>query len=222
MPLISVQEALARGYRPSADKAWTLDVTGPDIELSSPRFGNVRTVVVTDEAGEPLWERPQYNEGPHIVAVAWGRKEGTIYVGLVLETRPHAQHPAREGDQVFWGVPRGFRKPGESAADAIKREVGDEAGGRVIISTHDVGWINPNPTFVGTYSPLVFVEVDIDRIDAVRPERHEKIYRAKYIGLDELMHAINGTFQEGGYFEDGVSLAAIMRFVSWVWVNNMR
>lgn len=222
MPLISLAEAGTRGYDPPRTKMWTVDRNDQDVEISHPQFGRVRTVVVTDANGTPLWERPQYNEGPHIVAVAWGRKARAIHVGLVLETRPHAEHPERDGDQDFWGVPRGFLKPDESAEDAVRREVGDEAGGRIVLSTHDAGWINPNPTFVGTFSPLIFAEVDLERIEQVKPERHEKIIRAEYFALDDLLRAINGIDYAGGRFEDGVSLAALMRFFAWVTISDTR
>jgi len=47
-------------------------------------------------------------------------------------------------------------------------------------------WHNPNPTFVATWSDLVFVEVDFKAITALKHDRHEPIFSAEYISATEL------------------------------------
>lgn len=217
MPLISKTEASKFEFDPKPPNAWVLTQDGSDWKCESERFGSVKSVVVADDAGKPLFERPQYNEAPHIITVPWGRplwKEPKI--GLVLETRQHAEHPTHRGDQKFWGVPRGFLKPGESPEVAAKREAGEEAGVKVVRNAHFAGHLCPNPTFVGTFGPVVFLEVDLRQMGKISPGRHEKIYKAQFFTSSEVKRMINEGMHERGLLEDGVSLAALMKFFAWM------
>jgi 8-oxo-dGTP pyrophosphatase MutT (NUDIX family) len=216
MPLISKTDAQQREFDPKPPAAWVLSQDGADWKCESERFGSVKSVVVADDAGKPLFERPQYNEAPHIITVPWG---GRIWreakVGLVLETRQHAQHPTRKGDQKFWGVPRGFLKSGETPEAAARREAGEEAGVKVVRNAHFAGHLNPNPTFVGTFGPVIFLEVDLRQMGKISPGRNEKIYKSQFFPLSDVKRMVNEGSHEGGLLEDGVSLAALMKFFCW-------
>lgn len=205
--IIDGNEAHKRGF---AKANWKLEHNAHHWVCSSPKFGSVEYAVVADKNDNPVYDRPIYREAPHVITVPWGRGGGglgRILIGLILEERVH-------GGGKFWGVPRGFMNPGETPDQAARREAGEEAGASVVRSSILLGRLNPNPTFVGTDGPVVALEVDIERLGQIKPDRTEKIYKVQFFTLSEVyQHVLNGQF-EGGSFNDGVSLAAIMKFIS--------
>jgi hypothetical protein len=180
---------------------------GVDWECVSP-FGTVRNVVVVDDDFQPVFDRPEYREAPNVNVVVWGRDEdGMVKLAVLSQPRPHADNPFMEPGNpcdpvVFGQIVMGFNKRKvlganavdlfESAKDAATRESAEEAGVRVIrnIEVPHVPWHNPNPTFVATWSDLLFVEVDLEALEAVRSTRSEPIYRAEFISVSELMRRI--------------------------------
>lgn len=215
MPVISGSDARLLGFEGGT---WKLDVSrnGADWTCKSPKFGRVEYAVVSDKSGKPLFDRPRYFEAPHVITVVWGTtKDGDERIGLVLEARPHAGVDADGNDLKFWGVPRGFRNNGEDPLTAAKREAGEESSANVVLDAYDAGELNPNPTFVGSFGPVVFLRVDLDRLDAIRPDRNEKIYKVKFFAIHEIIKMIVAGEHEGGQLSDGVSLATLMKFIAY-------
>ncbi len=206
MKLISVAEAMQK--KPSFQLGWTHTTSGNDWMCKSDRYGTVASAVVADDVGNPLFDRPVYAEAAHIITVPWCEVDARILIGLILEDRPH-------GANLYWGVPRGFQKFGETPETAARREAGEEAGAAVVLGTRTLGRINPNPTFVSTTGPVIALKVDRDRLEDIRPGRNEKIYKVCFFSIEELFrHLANGEPYDGGVFEDGVSLAALFMFAA--------
>ncbi len=175
-----------------------------DWKASSP-FGSVESAVVVDDAGEPLFDRPIYREAPNVNCVVWGRdKDGVAKFAVIRQPRPHADDPENPDSKravVFGQIVMGFLEKlvgkdminrYESVANGAAREAGEEAGAMVIknIERPAYPWHNPNPTFVATWSELVFVEVDLEAIEAIKPDRHEPIFSAEYVTAAELRQRI--------------------------------
>lgn len=199
MQIIDGNEAHDRGF---ANGTWELTIVDKQWECKSPKYGSVKYAVVADGDGKPLYDRPIYHEAPHVITVPWGRDEGgEIQIGLILEERPHGGGP-------FWGVPRGFRRPAETPEAAARREAGEEAGADVIIKSILGGYINPNPTFVGTNGPVVFLETNLARLGQIKSGRNEKIYKAEFLYPKTVL----AMMRKGDAMQDGVSLAALMLF----------
>jgi|TARA_B100002003_G_scaffold22790_1_gene18800 ADP-ribose pyrophosphatase YjhB (NUDIX family) len=81
---------------------------------------------------------------------------------------------------------------GEDGATAALREAREETGATTIINITQpkYPWHNPNPTFVGTWSELYFVEVDLERIEKLKTAREEPIYGAEYVPIPELIRRV--------------------------------
>jgi 8-oxo-dGTP pyrophosphatase MutT (NUDIX family) len=204
--IINGNQAAERGFESGT---WKLSVDRLHWKCESVRFGSVEYAVVADQDGKPLYDRPIYREAPHVITVPWyslGREMGPA-IGLILEERAH-------GGTAYWGVPRGFLKTGETPEAAALREAGEEAGVAVVKLAQLVGYINPNPTFISSKGPVVALEVDHVKLQEIRPKRNEKIYKVTFFPIVELLEKIQSGNFEGGCFEDGVSLAAIMLFLS--------
>lgn len=203
--LIDGNEAAKHGFEGGT---WKLVIDGKHWKCVSQRFGSVEYSVVTDANGKPAWDRPVYREAPHIITVPWYKPMlGQLEIGLIMEERVH-------GGGAFWGVPRGFLNPGEKPEDAARREAGEEAGARVVKSSHYLGPLNPNPTFVETTGPVVALEVDKNRLAKIAPDHKEKIYKVHFFSRQELYRGIADGLYQGGKFSDGVSLAAVMMFLA--------
>jgi ADP-ribose pyrophosphatase YjhB (NUDIX family) len=201
------------GDMPEHRAGWKLVVNGkpmPDNtewEVQS-SFGAVKTAVVLDNAGTPVFDRPMYEEAPNVNMVAYGRTEdGEVKVAVIRQPRPHADDPENRGVDghapvVFGQVPMGFIEKllGESLEQAAERETSEETGARTVISVTrpKCPYHNPNPTFVRTWSDLVFVEVDLKRIESLRSTRNEPIYSAEYIPVPELLKRIRDGRDEQG------------------------
>lgn len=242
--LISPSEALRRDpsffeKRPR-DVNWTLrvkhsngkieEIVDADWEAVS-RFGAVRSAVVTKPDGTPDFDRPRYDEAPSVNIVAWGKdsKTGEIRVAMISQARPHADNAfdkQSSEDVVFEQIPMGFlgRVIGEDqlqkfeeSAKATERELLEETGKKVAIkdiSYPEYPYNYPSPTFSGTSAHLVFVEVDLEKIQEMEIDRSEQIFKAEYIPLNQLMKDIKDGKTERGYARMCMSNSAILIFLS--------
>ncbi len=206
---------------------WRLEVNGEVMpprtiwRVSSP-FGEVEPVVVCHTDGTPNFDRPSYAEAPHVNVVPWGvDNAGVVKIGVIRQPRPHADDPVPgngNGNEVVVGqTPMGFleRFTGESLEVAAVRETGEETGARTVLNIVQPNYPfhNPNPTFVRTWADLYFVQVDLDRIEVLRPDRHEPIYSAEYITATDLLKRIrDGTDEEGAVYRGCTSLSIWMIF----------
>ena len=204
---------------------------GVDWEAISP-FGAVRSAVVTDEAGKPIFDRPRYEEAPNVNVVAWGRDRKTrqIKVALISQPRPHADDPTNPKNTeqlVFAQIPMGFKdklfgkdqiEAFESSQEAAARETGEETGATVIrdIFQPEFPFHNPNPTFVGTWSDLVFVEVDLDKIEELKADRNELIFKAEYVPLKEVWKEIRVGKTDRGITRMCTSNSALIIYLSYL------
>ncbi|MBP6859313.1 MAG: NUDIX hydrolase [Candidatus Magasanikbacteria bacterium] len=213
-----------------ADVNWTLYVDRPDgardqfaginWEATS-RFGAVRNVVVCGVDGTPAFDRPEYREAPSVNVVAWGRtKDGAIKIGVMHEARPHADDPRnpRSREAVVVGqIPMGFKDKVvgkfESGPDAATREVREETGAAVVeVFQPNHPYHNACPTFVASWTDLLFVEVDLDRIENINPQHGELIYKAEYIEVSELLRRIRKGEHEGALYRAATTLSILMIF----------
>lgn len=219
--------------------SWTLSVEIPEGEKefvgvswkAESRFGKVESAVVTDENGNPLFDRPRYYEAPNVNVVAWGRdnRTGEIKIAVIVEERPHALHPEIPEKEValkFAQIPMGFIEKIvgkdnvgilEIGKHAAAREVAEETGASAVrgISRPACPYHNPSPSFVATWSELYFIEVDLDRIGALKLDRNEPIFKAEYLNVKELLARIReGQDAEGAIFRGATSLSALMIFFS--------
>lgn len=171
---------------------------GTDFAITSP-YGAVESAVVVDEHGRPVFDRPLYREAPNVNIVAWGRTQaGEARLAVIRQPRPHADDPEQPGNEhapvVFGQIPMGFLKSliGEDLEGAAIRETSEETGARAVknVTQPAYPWHNPNPTFVATWSDLYFVEVDLDQIEALKPNRREPIFSAEYVSVPELLRCV--------------------------------
>jgi 8-oxo-dGTP pyrophosphatase MutT (NUDIX family) len=200
-----------------------------DWECVSP-FGSVRSAVVVNADGSPSFDRPVYYEAPNVNIVAWGRdKSGVTKIAIIRQPRPHADDPRQPGVDghapvVFGQIPMGFKERVfgkdmteryEASVDAARRETTEETGASVILSilVPDVPWHNPNPTFVATWSDLLFVEVDLAMVEELKKDRNEPIFSAEFIPVRTLLLRIsNGVDGEGALYRSATSNSAWMIF----------
>ncbi|MBU2214277.1 hypothetical protein KJ996_06630, partial [Patescibacteria group bacterium] len=187
-------------------------------ECISP-FGSVRSVVVVDDDGQPVFDRPEYREAPNVNVVAYGiENDGTVKMAVITQPRPHADDPRLEPGEpcdpvVFGQIVMGFNTRKlfgddvvdqfETPEEAACRETGEESGAQVILGIErpSCPWHNPNPTFVATWSDLLFVQVDLKALDAIKSERGEPIYQAEFIDVPTLLKRIvAGIGPNGEYY----------------------
>ena len=240
--IIKLLEALKRKadffLKRPADVNWTLKVTTPDGKIHTfpygtdweavSRFGKVESVVVTDENGNPVFDRPRYHEAPNVNVIVWGQdQDGNIKVALLTEERPHAQHPTDPNfseSLKFQQIPMGFlnkllgkeeAEHFESAKSGAIRETREETGASAVISITQppFPFQNPNPTFVATWSELFIIQVDLNKIEQLKLERGEMIYKAEYVLYEELLRRIwEGQNEEGALFRGCTSLSLLAIF----------
>lgn len=182
---------------------WKLRVDGNvvsgDWEAVS-AFGSVETAVVCDASGVPVFDRPLYREAPNVNLVVYGKTStGEVRIAMIRQPRPHADDPKQPGvnghaPMTFGQVPMGFAEKilGESIEATAARETAEETGAHVVLSVTrpKYPWHNPNPTFVATWSDLLFVEVDLAQVERLRSTRNEPIYSAEFISPAELIRRV--------------------------------
>ena len=214
MGLIDGKKAVGKGFQKGT---WKLNVSsdGNHWECASPHFGKVEYAVVTDKDGNPVFDRPRYHEAPNVNCVVWGKGiDGKARFAVIRQPRPHAYDPENPGndnhpDVVFGQIVMGFLEKiigkdllpkYESIASGAAREAAEEAGVSVVLNLERPAypWQNPNPTFVATWSDLVFVEVDLGRIEALKADRNEPIFSAEYITAEELRQRVAAGKDEAG------------------------
>ncbi len=185
------------------EPGWTLFLNGlrviGDWEVQS-RHGSVETAVVLDANGVPVFDRPLYREAPNVNLVVYGKTpEGEVRIAIIRQPRPHADDPEQpevngHDPVVFGQVPMGFAKKilGESIEETATREASEESGAGIVknITRPRYPWHNPNPTFVATWSDILFVEVDLAKIEQIKSTRNEPIYSAEFISPDELIKRV--------------------------------
>lgn len=206
---------------------WTLLVDGRpvdgDWEVTSERFGSVESAVVVDENGAPVFDRPLYREAQNVNLVVFGRTaDENVRIAVIRQPRPHSDNPldreSNDHDPVVFGqVPMGFAEKiiGESLDDTAIRETGEETGATVVkrVMRPKMPFHNPNPTFVATWSDLLFVEVDIERIEALKSSRNEPIFSAEFISAEELISRIAaGTDETGAYYRMATANSTLLIF----------
>ncbi len=213
------------------------ELAGVDWEAISP-FGAVRSAVVTDETGKPVFDRPRYEEAPNVNIVAWGRDKNTrqVRVALISQPRPHADDPTNQQNTeqlVFAQIPMGFKErilgkdqleAFESSREAASRETSEETGATAIkdIFQPEFPYHNPNPTFVGTWSELVFIEVDLEKIEQLKPNRNEPIFKAEYVPLKQVWKEIRAGRTDRGITRMCTSNSALLVYLSYLGELNRR
>lgn len=190
-----------------------LQPPGTDVRISSP-FGEVRTVVVMNDDGTPAFDRPDYREAPATNLVVYGiEDDGTVKIAALSQYRPHADDPFNQGvdghKAVLIGqVPQGFLdKMGggklETPEEGGLREAGEEAGAQGFISVErpKIPWQNNNPSHERGWIDVLFIKVDLKRIEALRHDKKEPIYAANYVTVKELFRLIReGRGEDGALF----------------------
>jgi hypothetical protein len=184
---------------------WILTVNGtelpPETEWQvNSKFGSVETAVVLDSNGKPVFDRPAYHEASNVNLVVWGRnRAGEAKIAVVRQPRPHANDPTQEIATrnraiVFGQTPMGFAEKilGESIEETARRETGEETGATVVVGIErpSYPWHNPNPTFVATWSDLLFVQVNLERVEELKSTRDEPIFSAEFISPAELIRRV--------------------------------
>lgn len=242
--IISPSEAIRRNPDFFASRPewanWTLRVRhldgsvedmphGTDWEAVS-RFGSFRSAVITNPDGSPAFDKPRADEAPAVNVVAYGKDKqtGELKIAMVSQPRPHADNdfePTNTDDMLFEQIPMGYLEKiigkdpitkTESAQQGAIRETSEETGASAVldVSAPDYSKHYPNPTFVGSSTDVVFVEVDLDKIESLKEDKSEPIYKAEYIPLSELMDDIKRGKTERGYARMGTSNSAILIFLS--------
>lgn len=197
---------------------------GTDWEVVS-RFGSFRSAVITDNEGKPSFDKPRADEAPAVNVVAYGKdkKTGELRIAMISQARPHADNdfdPESTKDMVFEQIPMGFLEEIigkiESAKEGAKRETTEETGASAVldVSSPEYSKHYPDPTFVGTSTNVIFVEVDLDKIDKLKIDKNEPIYKADYIPLSQLIDDIKQGKTERGFARMCTSNSAILMFLS--------
>jgi hypothetical protein len=202
---------------PDYKPGWELKVNGQHVdgewEVVS-RFGSVTNTVVVGRDGQPNFDRPEYREAPNVNCVVWGRGEdGKARFAVICQPRPHADDPLSpdnaHGPVVFGQIVMGFLdkligkeqlEAYESISAGAVREASEESGATVIrnIEYPQYPYHNPNPTFVATWSNLVFVEVNLAAVEAIKLDHKEPIFSAEYVTASELRRRIAAGQDEMG------------------------
>ncbi len=218
--------------RAKENSAWTLRVEsqgqtqefiGVNWQASS-RFGKVENRVVVDSDGRPLFDRPAYWEAPNVNIVAWGRdQKEEVRIAILQEERPHADHPEASESTTpltFSQVPMGFlekligKDQMETGQEGAAREVEEETGSAIRSwSRPNYPRHNPSPSFVSSWSEIYFVEVDLEKIERLKQDKTEAIFKAEYVSIPSLLAKIKeGQSKDGAVFRAATSLSVLMIF----------
>ena len=77
----------------------------------------------------------------------------------------------------------------EKGEEGVLREAIEEAGVGAVKGVQLMGYHNPNPTFVATWSQLLGIEVDLTQVSE-HTDRKELIFRAEYLPVREILRRI--------------------------------
>lgn len=205
---------------------WRLSINGAPIPIGtdwkaeSP-FGSIETAVVLKLDSSPAFDRPVLREAPNVNIIAWGRdNRGEVKIGIIRQPRPHADDPisrqrAGHSPVLFGQIPMGFIDRGEALEKAATRETGEETGASVVLGVKrpKQPFHNPNPTHIASWSDLLFVEVDLDKVGALRTDSDEVILTAEYISIKELLSRVaNGVDEAGAYYRMCTANSALFIF----------
>lgn len=162
--LPSLTRPLPEGVRSN----WRLAVNGEPVSevrhvvLDHPAFGTLSYGLTA--AGYDGWTFHEPGGGGAVI-VPFVRGERGVLVGLIEQSRPH------QGGRVLQ-VPRGFIDPGESHAEAARRELLEEMGigGNATLAELPGEPANPNSTFFETAAPgegVRFFGLEVPRASVV-------------------------------------------------------
>ena len=195
---VSVMEA--QRLDPGFMAGW-LFVTDSQKQGYESRFGFAEHRVQLDAEGKPAFDRVVYGEAPNINAVVWGRRDGQIYIGRTVQSRPFAdRHDGLPADPPITFVQpcvMGFNLEKVAGTETALREASEEAGtGNAVLSIKQMRFHNPNPTFCATWSELFEIEVDLDKIEEAS-DRKELIYKAEFVPLSQAIVDIACGWDDG-------------------------
>ncbi|MBT4942301.1 MAG: NUDIX domain-containing protein [Candidatus Magasanikbacteria bacterium] len=187
------------------------------------KFGSISNVVVCNAEGEPQFEKPEFRESPNVHVIAYGFRGDELSIAVLHEGRPHADNPndPKAKEVITFGqTPMGYmdkiigKNVVESTEDAGTRELTEEVGSVVIkkITKPDHPYHNPNPSFVATWSDIVFIEVDLETLGQNSPESSELIYKAEYVPVKELLRRIKVGEHEGALYRSCTTNGSLMLF----------
>jgi len=200
---MSAQEALEFDpdfFVKRGENSWQMDTDNRRIHS---RFGFAEVRVQRGKEGGPDFDRVVYGEAPNINAVVYGvDQDGVYYVGVVVQQRPFADNPDGSPADVpiMFGQPcvMGFlnrivgdkiAQAFESPEDGAVREALEEAGVRVVEEIVRAGHHSPNPTFCATWSSLVEIKVNLEKLRQPVDSK-ELIFAAEYLPVREVLRRI--------------------------------
>ena len=194
------------------------------------KFGKVENVLITDNEGNPLFDRPGYWEKDHVLVVAWGKdQDGKIRIAMITEERPHPENPQDKEDTnplKFLQIPMGFiekiigksssKNQQELGSEAAIREVAEETGATAVTGfiKPDFPWQNASPSFVVTWGNVYYLRVDLEQIEKMKPDHGEVIYNAEYITVKELRERVRKGINKdtGAICRGATTLASLFMF----------
>ncbi len=205
------------------ENGWTVDSENRRI---GSRFGFAEVRVQIKGDGAPDFDRVVYGEAPNINAVVWGRHmDGMIRIAVTIQARPFSDNPdgTPTDTPIVFGQPcvMGFldkivgKDAFERGDDGAIREAQSEAGVGAVKNISEMGFHNPNPTFCATWSQLLEIEVDLDRITN-NTDQAELIYRAEYLTIQEVCERIAEGERDGVCYR---SATANNAFFTWLAQN---
>jgi hypothetical protein len=202
---------------------------GTDWEVVS-RYGAVRSAVVANSInGNPETDTPKYDFAQGVHIIAWGRDSKTeqIKIAVLSQARPYADNafePENREAMIFEQIPMGFKdiviekekEKFETTKETAIRETTEETGAFEIL-----GITYPNypkqyvgPGFVGTASDLVFVEVNLEKIDQTKVDKTESIFKTNFIPVSDLLSDIKKGKTDRGYARMCTANSGILIFLA--------
>lgn len=189
---------------------------GDVLVVNDPFNREYHLAVINTETGRFVYDLPARCEPRGAIAVP---VDGQARVALIRQWRavPAATSaessfpPTVDDDNVLtrrgfwsWELPRGFPSPGESGAEAARREVEEETRLRVA-AVRPLGWSNFNTAVMMSDQPIYAVRVDekaelTDDFD----EEGEKIDGLRWFTMDELRNLV-----ASGQLRCGITLGAL-------------
>jgi NUDIX domain len=200
---------------------------GTECQLISSEFGSIDFAIATDSEGNFLFDRPVFREPPAVVVVTWGYRGDDIYVGLIRQERPLADDPSVATG--IWHKPLVFAQTPMGNLNAIVgeelepadigalRELAEEMSIKsTVLRVVDLGRQYMNPTTAASSDHLFIVQVDLEKVEQLRPDKKEGIVSAEYVPLGELLRSVvRGSDDRGAIYRMGISNGAWLAFLAW-------